>query len=345
MSRFEIKKATRRGQKARIGLAATSGAGKTATALVLAHHLTQDEDGNPGKILVVDTEYGSAALYADSPPFKGAPVVEFDHLEWTPPFDASELVALFREVGSQYDAIILDSFSHFWNGKGGINDAVDAAARARFRNNSMIAWKEVGNPLHNDVVDAILRSPAHVIACMRTANEYEIEDGSSGKKTVKRLGTKPQARESVIYEVGFFLTMELDHKLTVSKSRFTDVDGITYPAGNVEEFATSVRNWLNTAEAATIIEAAEAEVRREIDTEAAEREGKAAVEEIVDDNLLSAEQRDTIVGVLKGIPSDSVAAAQADFKAKVGPLSELNADQFDEALNVAKELVAAHQPF
>lgn len=60
---LEIKRARRKGTKARIGLVGPSGSGKTFTALRLARGIV----GADGRILVLDTEHGSASKYADDP--------------------------------------------------------------------------------------------------------------------------------------------------------------------------------------------------------------------------------------------------------------------------------------
>ena len=57
---FTFKKAVRSASKLRLALSGTSGSGKTYGALLLAK-------GIGGKIAVIDTERGSASLYADMP--------------------------------------------------------------------------------------------------------------------------------------------------------------------------------------------------------------------------------------------------------------------------------------
>ena len=57
---MELKKATRKQAKLRMGLSAVSGGGKTYSALLLAFGLTNDWN----KVAVIDTENGSASLYS-----------------------------------------------------------------------------------------------------------------------------------------------------------------------------------------------------------------------------------------------------------------------------------------
>jgi predicted YcjX-like family ATPase len=55
---MEFKKAIKRRQRLRLAIDGVSGSGKTYTALAIA-------SGIGGKIAVIDTEHGSASLYAD----------------------------------------------------------------------------------------------------------------------------------------------------------------------------------------------------------------------------------------------------------------------------------------
>lgn len=118
MSRLgQARQATRRQLKARVAFDGPSGSGKTWTSLEWATVLA---DG--GRILVIDTEHGSASLYSD--------VFTFEVITWAPPYDPGELADTIREAGAAgFDVIVVDSLSHFWEGEGGTLDIVDAAAQ------------------------------------------------------------------------------------------------------------------------------------------------------------------------------------------------------------------------
>ena len=58
---MKLQKATRKQVKLRLGMSGASGFGKTYSALLLAHGMI----GDWSKIAVIDTENGSAELYAD----------------------------------------------------------------------------------------------------------------------------------------------------------------------------------------------------------------------------------------------------------------------------------------
>ena len=76
---FEIRKATKKQAKARIGFVAPSGAGKTYSSLILATELAQG-----GKIVLIDTENRSSEKYAD--------IFDFDILEFDAPYTPQRYV-------------------------------------------------------------------------------------------------------------------------------------------------------------------------------------------------------------------------------------------------------------
>lgn len=176
-----FKKAKRGLSKLRLALSGVSGSGKTYSALLLAK-------GLGGRIAVIDTERGSASLYADMP---GIP--EFDVLELEAPFSPERYVEAIRAAeDAGYDVLIIDSMTHEWTGKGGCLELVEEIAKARFRGNTWSAWSEL-TPRHRDFVDAILTSKLHVIATMRSKTETAQEE-KNGRKIVQKLGMKTEQR-------------------------------------------------------------------------------------------------------------------------------------------------------
>lgn len=227
-------RATRRGRKARIALSGTAGSGKTWTALETATILATGDE----KIVVVDTERGSAALYADA--------FEFDHVDWEPPYDPRELGEAVRTLASDYGVVIIDSLSHFWEGEGGTMDIVDAAA-ARSRGNSFAGWKE-GTPAQQKLIDGLLATDAHVIATMRSKTEYVLEQTSNGKTAPRKVGMAPVQRHGLEYEFTVVGYIDADHRLTVEKTRCHDLTDQSFPVGRTGEFGETLGSWLSEAE-------------------------------------------------------------------------------------------------
>ncbi|MGW6459347.1 AAA family ATPase [Streptomyces sp. NPDC055078] len=212
---FSFAPATREQAKARIGLQGPAGSGKTKSGLRIAEGLSQG-----GPIGVIDTERGSALTYA---PVPGRPDLgghEFGHM----PMDTHDPRHLIKAIDAAKQAgiavLIVDSWSHFWNGRGGLLTIVEEAGRKPGAGGSFGGWRE-GNPIEQDMLDALLNYPGHVIATMRTKGDYVIE----GKKVTK-VGVKAVQREGAEYELGLILDM-VEGTGTVTKTRYTPLEGMT----------------------------------------------------------------------------------------------------------------------
>lgn len=233
-----FKKATKTRSHIRFGIAGPSGAGKTWTALKIARGLV----GESGTIAVLDTEHGSASLYAGD-------VAEFDVAELTT-FDPREYCKIIEGAGKAgYDALIIDSLTHAWSGKGGALELVDKAAKRSKAGNKFVAWREV-TPLHNRLVETILSYPGHVICTLRSKTEYTMEENERGKKVPTKVGLAPIQRDGLEYECTVFGEMDLDHTLTISKSRCSALadEVITRPD---ERVGHTLLEWLSDGEFVT----------------------------------------------------------------------------------------------
>lgn len=201
---MEFKKAVRKQAKLRLALSGPSGSGKTYGALLLAK-------GLGGKAALIDTERGSASLYTH--------VHEFDALDLDPPYTPERFVEAIKAAErAGYDVLIVDSLTHEWSGVGGCLELVDEIARSRYKGNSWSAWNDV-TPRHRAVLDAILRSPLHIIATMRSKTETA-QTEENGRKKVVKLGMKAEQRDGSEYEFTTVLDIVHDgHFATASKDR------------------------------------------------------------------------------------------------------------------------------
>lgn len=225
---MQFVKAERHKSKLRLALSGPSGSGKTYSALLLAR-------GLGGKIAVVDTERGSASMYADLTPF--------DSLDMGPPYTPERFSeAISAAVEGGYNTVILDSISHEWSGSGGCLEIVDQVARAKYRSNSWSAWSDV-TPRHRAFVDAMLHSPVHIIATLRSKTETaQVEDG--GKKKVVKLGMKAEQRDGIEYEFTCVLDLAHDgHFATASKDR-TGLFAGQDPHAITEDTGRMLLGWL-----------------------------------------------------------------------------------------------------
>lgn len=234
MNRVTFQPASKRQARARIGMSGPSGSGKTMWSLQWANSLA---DG--GKIAMIDTERGSASLYADR--------YQFDVLQMTPPFHPDRLVeALHTARDAGYGVVIIDSLTHFWSGQGGVLELVDEAS-ARFKGNSHAAW-QVGTPIQQRMVDTILGFEGHVIATMRAKTEWVMDQSANGKTMPRKVGLAPQQRSDIEFEFTLFLEIDHLHKATVSKTRYDSFADKVFNPEESERSAELFADWLKQGE-------------------------------------------------------------------------------------------------
>lgn len=213
MTTFSFAPATRVQARARIGLQGPAGCGKTKSALRIGEGLAQG-----GPIGLVDTERGSALKYAPVPgrPDLGGHVFQHLPLSFCSP---ENLIAIVRAAEeARLAVLIIDSWSHFWAGKGGLLARVDEESKKPGHyGGSYTAWAPV-NDLEQQMLDALLGFPGHVIVTMRTKNDYEMTGGQ-----VKKVGVKTIQREGAEYELDVVIDM-VQGTGTVTKTRYSPLD-------------------------------------------------------------------------------------------------------------------------
>lgn len=227
-------KAVKYGSKLRLGMAGPSGSGKSYTGLTLACAIAK----LTGKrAACVDTERGSARLYAD--------VFDFD-TEEPDSFDPRRLVKTIDEIerGGQHSVLLVDGLSPYWNGKDGALEQVD---KAKSGNNSFSGWKTV-TPMHNALVDRLLSTSMHVIVTLRSKTEWIIEEDGKGRKVPKKIGTAPVMRDGIEYEFGVFMELDTTNTATVTKTRCPRLFGKSYSPVD-ESLAVTLIEWLDGKEA------------------------------------------------------------------------------------------------
>jgi AAA domain len=126
MSKFN--KAARQRVFLKLGLTGPTGSVKTFSANLLATGLA-----NGGKIALLDTENKSASLYADR--------FSFDVLDISPPFTEGKFIeGMTNAVQEGYQVLIIDSFSHAWQGILDYKAGIDAKG-----GNSYVNWNRAGS--------------------------------------------------------------------------------------------------------------------------------------------------------------------------------------------------------
>ncbi len=237
---MRFQKAVRKKSRLRLALVGPSGSGKTMGALMIAK-------GIGGQIALIDTERGSAALYAEPIKLAGGRIFEppqFDVLELDPPYHPERFIqAVEAAERGGYAVCIIDSITHEWNGVGGCMELVDTLAATKFRGNTWSAFSAV-TPRHRAFIDTLMRSQMHIIATMRSKTETaQVDEG--GRKKVVKLGMKAEQREGAEYEFTTVLDLVHDgHFATASKDRTGLFSGD--PQIITEETGVKLRSWLES---------------------------------------------------------------------------------------------------
>ncbi|WP_326806706.1 ATP-binding protein [Streptomyces sp. NBC_01775] len=232
---FTFRPATKEQIKARVAIHGISGSGKTWTSLALAHGLGE-------KLAVIDTERGAASKYV------GQRGIHFDVLQMSK-YDPRDLVkALAAAAQAGYGTVLIDSLTHYWKGADGTLDQVDKA-KARYGGNSFGGWKE-GTPMQNEMVDALLSYPGHVIATMRSHTEWSLERNQQGVLEPKRVGTRAEQRKGIEYEFDVVGQMDINNTLTVIKSRCPALHNRVLEKPDGGQLAKELLAWLNDGAAA-----------------------------------------------------------------------------------------------
>jgi len=221
---MELQITKREKARIRMALQGPSGSGKTLSSLLIAYGLCKDWD----KIAVIDSENYSAALYSD--------VGQFSILNLTPPFHPEkyiEAIKLCESVGKE--VIILDSNSHEWEGAGGILET-----HGNMTGNSFTNWSKL-TPRHNAFIQAIIHSSAHVIATIRSKQDYVLAE-KNGRHVPEKVGLKGVQREGMDYEFTLVFDLDIKHNATASKDRtrlFMDKPGFILTIQTGED----ISNW------------------------------------------------------------------------------------------------------
>lgn len=228
-----FQKATKKNAKLRLALSGVSGSGKTYSALQLAKEIG-------GKVAVMDSERGSARLYADK--------FDFDIEDMEQSSIATYLEKIQEAAAAGYDVLVIDSYSHSWM------DALDKIDKGG-------GWKsKAGQSVSPDtrrLVDAVLTYPGHVIATFRSKTEYAFEkDEKTGKTGMRKVGLAPVARPDTEYEFTIWLEVTREGAITVSKTRCSALNEPVYNRdSDIPKIAKTIKAWLNSGAEQTPVEA------------------------------------------------------------------------------------------
>jgi hypothetical protein len=221
---MELRKSLRSNAKIKMALQAPSGAGKTYSALLLAKGLT---NGNFSKVAIIDTENGSADLYAH--------LGQYNVLSLTPPFTPEKYIkAIGVCENAGMEVIILDSISHCWD--------YLIEYHSSMPGNSFTNWGKI-TPMQNNFINKILQSDAHFIATIRTKQDYVLNN-KNGKMVPEKVGLKAIQRDGVDYEFTLVFDININHQASCSKDRtglFADKPDFIISEGTGKR----IKDWCN----------------------------------------------------------------------------------------------------
>ena len=230
-----FQKAVKEQVKLRLAIYGPAGAGKTASALRIAH-------GIGGRIAFIDTENYSASRYADGLfIFPGGFVpFSFDVVSLTKPTIEHYVEAIQSAENAGYNILIIDSLSHGWQE---LLEEIDRIAKTKYRGNSWSAWSD-GTPKQKSLIRAITQSNMHIIATMRAKTEWEtVKDERTNKIRPVRIGLAPEQGKGIEYEFDMLMEINDSHYATIIKDRsgkFQDQE-IYCPD---EKFGEELAEWL-----------------------------------------------------------------------------------------------------
>lgn len=193
MSIINIEEARREGAKIVLGLAGTSGGGKTYTALQIGYGLAKR---NGKKLGFLDTENRRGRLYADILPER------FLIGDLTPPFSPQryiDAIRAFEQAG--VEVLIIDSATHEWEGTGGCEEiATDG-------NPKVPRWNKA-KAEHKKFMNVLLQSSMHVIVCLRAREKVKMSKDADGKTLIDPLGIQPIQEKNFMFELTASLMMK-----------------------------------------------------------------------------------------------------------------------------------------
>ena len=208
---YEFRPAVRDKTSVIVGLAGQTGSGKTFSALRLATGLA----GN-GKIAFIDTERGRGLHYAPPPGVTAElsrGTFAFNYLALGPPFSPDAYLGAIKAADEAgHPVIIVDSFSHEWEGEGGVLEMQEAEFE-RMGSREQVKLKSWIKPKgdHKRMVRRLIQCSAHLIICMRAQEKVKIVKDERGKQQIIQASDRPPAeRWEPICEKRF------PHELTAS---------------------------------------------------------------------------------------------------------------------------------
>lgn len=284
-----FKQAEKKKTKLRLLIGSPSGGGKTMSSLLIA-------SGISDKICVIDTERGSASLYADK--------VKFDVAELEK-YSVDEFIKMINEAEkSGYEVLIADSTTHIWDE---ILEDNQRLIKAKPTLNSYTVWMD-GNSKYKKFVQTILTSNMHIICTVRMKTEYVLQDNGKGRMMPTKVGMGMEQRSGFEYEFTAVMEGTVDNVFTVTKDRTGLLQGQVYEKPGVV-LGRQLKDWLHSGSEPIKID--QPEIKTEDLREKTFAEKCAELPEIAKTNgILDYPAFSAFAGISKGMATRGVNAKQ-----------------------------------
>ena len=233
MGILNIRQVKKGGSKPIIGIAGTSGSGKTYTALKMARGMVS----KPSEIGFIDTENGRGSLYFDilDGPFQIGDLYA--------PFSPQRYSEAIKEfIANGVKVLVIDSVSHEWEGEGGCDDIAQAPILAGKKMQNWIGAKR----LHKGFMNTLLYSNLPMIVCLRAREKTDFKN----PKEPVSLGIQPICEKNFMFEMTASILMSDEGK----RQSFLKVPSFLKPFfgnGNGylgEDTGKKILEWFNNGE-------------------------------------------------------------------------------------------------
>lgn len=233
MGILNIRPVERGGSKPIIGIAGTSGSGKTYTALKIARGMVN----KASEIGFIDTENGRGALYHDILDGK------FKIGDLYAPFSPSRYSEAIKEfIASGIKVLVIDSVSHEWEGEGGCDDIAQAAILAGKKMANWVGAKRQ----HKAFMNTVLYSNVPIICCLRAREKTDFKNPD---KPVS-LGVQPICEKNFMFEMTASILMGNEGK----EQKFLKMPSFLKPFFGTgtgylgEETGKNIMNWFEAGD-------------------------------------------------------------------------------------------------
>jgi hypothetical protein len=180
-----------------ISISGVSGSGKTYSGLLLAAGLA----GPSGRVGFLDTENRRGSMYADDPGIMAAmPGGKYEYTEIKAPFSPDRYLAVVEAAeAANLDVLLIDSFTHEWEGFGGCTEIAE-----RNKLGGMPNWAKAKME-HRKLVNRCLAAGIDLIFSLRAREKARPIKGS---KEYEQLGLQPITEKNFVFEMTLSLLVE-----------------------------------------------------------------------------------------------------------------------------------------